>query len=146
VALAPGADNFITDSLQRHLLPVPAGADPEMQFLHAHDLATAVEGVLLRGRGGPYNLAGGGTVRWREVIRLTGGRPLPVPARLLSGLMGLTWRARIQSRSTSAGLALIRYPWLADTTRAETELDWKPQWSSRQAVEAWGASRPVGVT
>lgn len=143
VVLAPGADNFVTDSLRMRLLPVPAGADPEMQFLHADDLAAAVEAALRHGRGGLYNVAGKGTVRWREAIRLAAGRPLPLPAGLLAGLIDLTWKLRLQSRSTSAGLTLTRYPWLADTARAGRELGWEPKWSSHRVAESWRATRAI---
>jgi UDP-glucose 4-epimerase len=137
VVLAPGAANFVTDLLRLRLLPVPAGADPEMQFLHADDLSAAVRAVLERRAGGVFNLAGKGTVRWREAIRLTGGRILPLPARLLAVAADLSWRARLQRRSPSEGINLIRYPWLADTTAARQGLGWEPRYSSRQVVELW---------
>jgi len=137
VVLAPGAANFVTDLLRLRLLPVTVGDDPEMQFLCAADLAAAVRAALELRAAGVYNLAGAGTVRWREAIRLAGCRPLPLPARLLGALADLAWHTRLQSRSPSGGLDLIRYPWLADTTRARLVLGWEPTCSSRRAVELW---------
>jgi len=142
VVLAPGAANFVTDLLALRWLPVTAGDDPEMQFLHIDDLVTAVLGILERRAAGAFNLAGEGTIRWREVIRLGGSRPLPFPPRLLAGLANLTWRARLQSRSPAGGLEMIRYPWLADTSRARTLLGWQPRYSSRRVVEAWREGEP----
>lgn len=137
VVMAPGADNFIARSLGRRTLPVPAGADPEMQFLHMDDCVSAVEAALTRRARGVYNIAGDGTVRWREMVRMTGGRLLPVPVPLLAGVVGLAWRLRLQDQSPACGINFIRHPWLADTEKIKTELGWRPLKSSRDALQSW---------
>jgi hypothetical protein len=69
---------------------------------------------------------------------------LPLPARLLAAAADLSWRARLQRRSPSGGLNLIRYPWLADTTAARQGLGWEPRYSSRQVVELWKEGEAAG--
>lgn len=155
IVLAPGAANFITASLALPLMPVVAGADPPMQFLHLDDYIAAVELALRAGRPGTWNVAGRGTLRWRELIDLAGSRAIPLPATVMRRLVDITWKLRLQSRSDSSGLALTQHPWLASTDRITRELGWLPRFSSRRAAESWAAglrrssrgrrcSRPTG--
>jgi nucleoside-diphosphate-sugar epimerase len=139
IVLAPGAVNFITASLSLPFMPVCAGVDPPMQFLHIDDYVGAVEAVLGCGRSGTWNVAGGGTVSWRELIGLAGSRPMPLPEGVLRRLVDVTWKLHLQGRSDSSGLPLSQHPWLASTERITRELGWTPQYSSRQAVESWVA-------
>jgi UDP-glucose 4-epimerase len=137
VIMAAGADNFIARALGKRVLPAPAGADPDMQFLHLDDYLSAVEVVLASGAKGIYNVAGDGVVRWREMVSLSGARLLPTPAALLSAAVGLSWAVRLQDDAPPCGLNFIRYPWLASTEKALTELGWKPRHTSREALQSW---------
>jgi UDP-glucose 4-epimerase len=141
VVMAPGADNFIADSLGMRFLPAPIGANPEMQFLHIDDYTSAVETALGRHARGIYNIAGSGTIRWREMVKAAGGTVIPAPAPLLGALTGLTWQLGLQHRSPACGLNFIRYPWLASTEKIEKEMKWKPRYSSREALESWTSER-----
>ncbi len=140
VVLGPGADNFITSSLSLPIMPVVAGADPAMQFLHIDDYVTAVEAALSAPHPGTWNVAGSGTVSFRELAHLAGSRVVSVPEPILRRLVDITWRMRLQSRSDASGLVLARYPWLASIERIERDLGWVPRHSSRAAVEAWAAT------
>ena len=146
IALAPGAVNFITASLALPVMPVCAGADPPMQFLHVADYVAAVDAVLGSGRSGTWNVAGDGTVSWRALIELAGSRPLPLPEGVLRRLVDVTWRLHLQGRSDSSGLPLSRHPWLASTERIRRELGWSPQFSSLEAVESWADGLRRGTT
>ena len=137
VIMARGADNFIARALGRPLLPTPAGANPEMQFLHADDYSGAVQAALTARARGVYNIAGTGTVRWREMVAAAGGRVIPVPASILTGVIGLSWRLRLQDESPACGLNFIRYPWLASTDKIESDLGWKAQHTSSDALLSW---------
>lgn len=137
IVLAPGAHNFITSSLALPVVPVVAGADPPMQLLHISDYVAAVDAALRAGASGTWNVAGRGTVTWRELVGLAGGRIVPVPGVMLRRLVDVSWRLRLQNRSDSTGLALSRYPWLASTEKIHRDLGWEPRYSSREAAEAW---------
>jgi UDP-glucose 4-epimerase len=143
VVVGPGADNFILSSLGLPILPYPAGADPDLQFLHVHDYTAAVATALQAPDSGLYNIAGGGTVRLRDLARTLGTRALPIPAPMLRFVIDATWRLRLQSRSPANGLALIRYPWLASTARIEQALGWRPDRSSLEAIGDWAGKRRV---
>ena len=88
-----------------------------------------------------FNIAGRGTVSWRELVRLAGARAIPAPAPVLKAVTDLTWKLGLQQRSPSAGLAFIQYPWVVSTQKIESELGWNPERSSRQAVESWAGAR-----
>ena len=141
VVMGPGSSNFITDSLGMRFLPAPIGANPAMQFLHIDDFASVIEAVLRQRSRGIYNIAGNGTITWREAVQAAGGTALPMPAPMLNGLIDLTWKLRLQRRSPAVGLSFIRYPWLVSTHKIESELGWKAKHSSRNALESWAASR-----
>ena len=141
VVMGANANNFITDSLGMRFLPAPVGADPDMQFLHVDDYASAIEAVLSQRPRGIYNVAGNGTTTWREAVRMAGGSTVPVPAPLLKGVIDLTWKLRLQRRSPANGLSFIRYPWLVSTEKIRSELGWQAEHSSRDALESWATSR-----
>ena len=141
VTMAAGAENFITQAFARRVLPVPAGANPEMQFLHLDDYTTIVETALTRRANGIFNIAGEGTLRWRDLVRTAGAMALPLPAPILNGLIGLTWSLGLQNSSKPAGLNFIQYPWLASTEKVRSELGWEPTHSSRDAFADWAKSR-----
>ena len=144
VIMAPGADNFIARALGKPVLPAPAGANPEMQFLHADDYSAAVETALASRTKGTYNIAGAGTVRWRDMVAAAGSRLVPLPAPLLTGIIDLSWRLRLQSESPACGLNFIQYPWLASTEKIERELGWRPQHGSMEALLSWCGGRQAG--
>ncbi len=141
IMMGPGASNFISDALNKRYLPVPMGANPEMQFLHIDDYASALETVMVERARGLYNLAGDGTITWRELVSQSGATLIPAPAPLLGGLIGLTWAARIQGQSNSSGLNFIRHPYLASNEKIKKELGWTPQHSSRETIDAWNTWR-----
>ena len=141
VTMAAGADNFITQAFARRVLPVPAGADPEMQFLHLDDYTAVVETALSKRADGIFNIAGNGTMRWRDLVRTAGAIAVPLPAPVLKGLTGLTWLLRLQNYSKASGLNFIQYPWLASTEKARSELGWQPAHSAQDAVADWANSR-----
>lgn len=141
VVMGPGASNFITESLGMKLLPVPSGSDPEMQFLHVDDYRSAVDATLSQNAQGIFNIAGTGTVSWREMIDMAGSRAVPAPTQVIKGVTDATWKLGLQKKSTSAGLAFIQYPWLVSTEKISRELGWQAKRSSEEAVRSWAGSK-----
>ncbi len=141
VIMAAGADNFIARSLGRRVLPYPAGADPEMQFLHLSDYASSVEAVLSKRAEGVFNIAGDGSLRWRALARLAGARGVSFPAWFLKLGVGVSWNLRFQDESGASGLNFIRYPWLASTAKIREELGWRPRYTAQEAFTEWASAR-----
>jgi len=90
--------------------------------------------------GGIFNCAGDGTLRYSEVIRAGGKHPLPIPAAILYPLTNLLWKVRL-SPFPAGILDLIRYPWVGDTSRLKSHFGFAPQYSTRQALEAFLSAR-----
>ena len=141
VIMAAGAENLVTQVFGRPVLPIPLGANPEMQFLHLKDYTAIVETALSKRADGIFNIAGNGTMRWRDLVRTAGATAVPLPAPVLKGLTGLTWLLRLQNYSKASGLNFIQYPWLASTEKARSELGWHPAHSAQDAVADWANSR-----
>lgn len=137
VIMGHNSDNFISDSLQIRYLPTPIGFNPDMQFLHVEDYTSAIEKVLFRRARGIYNIAGAGTIQWRHMVKLVNNTVIPVPLGILKKIISLTWILRLQNRSPGPGLNFITYPWLASTEKIDTQLQWRPTYSSEDAVKSW---------
>ena len=107
VVMGPGADNFITQAFAKPFLVAVRGYDPPLQFLHEYDL---MELMTLAARDdrfrGVFNLAGKGTVSYREMVALSGKRLLRAPSFLLYPLVQASWALRLQKDSPAAGVGL----------------------------------------
>lgn len=134
--LGPGLGNAIAPLARQPLLPRVVGHDPPMQFLHVEDLVAAVLLCLRRRPRGVYNLAGAEPVPYSRVARLLGRRTVPLPSWLLYPLVGLLWRLRLVE-GPPAGLAFIRYPWVAATEKLARDVGFTPRYSSREALLAF---------
>ncbi|MEX2599600.1 MAG: NAD-dependent epimerase/dehydratase family protein [Dehalococcoidia bacterium] len=134
VVMGPHARNFITAALDKPLLISVRGADPAMQFVHEDDLLELLWESLRNPHPGTYNVAGPGTVRWSEVVALTGKRQIALPAPVAGALMEITWRLRLQHESPRVGLNFIRWPLTVDTSKLEHEFGYSFQHTSREAL------------
>jgi UDP-glucose 4-epimerase len=124
------------------VIPLPAGL--RMQIVHADDVAEATVRVLQRKARGPFNLAAE-TLEARDLAALLGARPLPIPRRLVRGVVGLAYRARLIPSSPGWFDMLVEGP-VADTSRARYELGWQPRYSSRAAAEELLESSAAGAS
>ena len=66
--------------------------------------------------------------------------PRPTRAWALYASTALLWALRL-APFPSGILDLMRYPWVADTTRLKTVFGYTPRHSSRQALEAFAARK-----
>jgi UDP-glucose 4-epimerase len=140
--MSPGASNFISGSLGMKFLPVPMGHDPDLQFIHLDDLLAAFVMVLrTENATGTFNIAGEGTIKWSDLARISGATRIPVPHAVLKLIINVSWVLRLQSMSPGPGLAMITHPWLASTDKALGTLGWKPEFTTRQAIESWAANK-----
>jgi UDP-glucose 4-epimerase len=116
------------------------GTDPPFQFLSEEDMSAILLHAVKAQAGGIFNCAGDGTIRYSDVVRASGKQPWALPAAFLYPLTNLFWNLRL-SPFPAGILDLIRYPWVADTTRLKTVFGYTPQHTSRQALEAFLAAR-----
>jgi nucleoside-diphosphate-sugar epimerase len=116
-------------------LPVPVVVpDIDLQLIHQDDVGQALlQCVLAAGAPGAYNIAADDVVSVVDVARELGFVPLPfhggsarAAARVISKVPFLPPQLQwIEAAS---------HPAIMDTTRARTELGWKPQWSAIESL------------
>jgi UDP-glucose 4-epimerase len=118
------------------LKPLLPDTGVPFQLVHHDDVASAVcAAVLGRGRPGVYNLAGDGTLTTGDLARELGWHTLPVPKQAVGVASGIVSRAPLMPARAS-WLTAFRRPVLMDTTKARTELGWRPQYDSRETLRA----------
>lgn len=109
------------------------GYDPPMQFLSEGDMVDVLYRATMEGWRGVANVAGGGAVRYSELIKILGRKELVLPVWLLYPLAEILWRLRILKFPASL-IDLIRYPWVADISRLRDVYDFEPRHSSEDAL------------
>jgi UDP-glucose 4-epimerase len=119
------------------------GYDPLVQFLHEDDLAELITTLIRSKRRGVFNAGGEGPLRYREVIAATGRPSVAVPAKMLSLLLTLSWRLRLQSESPPGGLEFIKYPIVVSTEKVRKEVGFEFRYTTRETLHSYlGAVQP----
>jgi UDP-glucose 4-epimerase len=116
-----------------------AGCDPPMQFLHEDDLVNLIGLFIHQGKGGIYNVAGDGVLRYSEVARLMKKRLLKLPGILLEPAISFSWAMHLQSASPAGGLEFIKYPPVVSTDRLKKETEFVFRYSTKEALASFAA-------
>ena len=127
-------------SLARYLslpiVPTFAGFDPRLQFLHESDAAEVVVRSVLGGPPGVFNVAGRGIVLLSQAIAVMGGRPGPVLPPYANLAARLLLRAGVRVDLPAHIADVIAFGSVMDCTRLEAAFGWRPEHSSREAMDA----------
>ena len=134
---APVVDRPLADALSRALLGLLRlpGRDggPPVQFVHAHDVVSAVVAAVNGALDGPFNVAPDGWLADEELRGLLGG-----PARLtLPGRVGRP--VAMVARRLRRGSSLphldpyVRHPWVVANDRLRST-GWRPLHSNEEAL------------
>ena len=111
--------------------------DPPMQFIHEDDLMRLIEVFLVQKRGGIFNVAGDGEIKYSAVAKLLRKRMLKLPERLLEFLMSVSWAMHLQSDSPASGLEFIKYPPVVSTDKLTKEIGFRFQYSTKEALSSF---------
>jgi UDP-glucose 4-epimerase len=145
VVYGPRVENYLSRFLFAFsVVPLIHGGETPVQFVHEDDVADLLLRIVERRSVGPFNLAGSGWLTMREVCHLAKRPTVDVPRFALALLMGAGWRlgwSRIEAPPTM--IDYVVHPWVVSTERARRVLDYHPRYSSRKALEAMLASRPL---
>jgi UDP-glucose 4-epimerase len=117
------------------------GADPAMQFVSEDDMTEVLFRAVKGEARGIVNVAGDGIVRYSEMVRAVGKKPLRLPAGLLYPMAAALWKLHLAPFPPGM-LDMIRYPWVGDTTRLKKEFGFEPRMDTKQSLEAFVAAQP----
>ncbi len=145
VVLGPNTQNIVSKMMEWPQRSFPwsiqvRGADPPMQFVSEDDMAEVLYRAVKSEARGIFNVAGDGIVRFSELVRAVGKKPLPIPAALLYPGAAIMWALRL-APFPAGMLDMIRYPWVADNTRLKKVFGYTPRLDSSQALESFIAVR-----
>jgi UDP-glucose 4-epimerase len=140
LVLGPTTDQFYSRLLNWPVLPLVAGRNPPLQFVHEDDVGRAYEQTLMNGAEGIFNIVGSGIVSWKDVIVTAGKCPVRMPRWLVCSLLKLLWGLRLVETPADV-LDFVTYPWVASGEKARKGLGFSPTYSSEQTLRAFLAAR-----
>ncbi|BBY36054.1 NAD-dependent epimerase [Mycobacterium mantenii] len=118
------------------LKPVVPDPGIPLQLVHHDDVAAAIAlAATAPAPPGVYNIAGDGVVTVGDVARALGGRPVRVPAVAATAASAAISRVPVVP-SILEWLHTARTSMVMDTTKAKTQLGWRPLHSSAETLEA----------
>lgn len=133
--VGPTANNPVTRWLGTKVIPTLLGFDPLWQVLHEEDAADALHVALTTEAEGVFNVVAEGVLPLSSLVKLSGGRVLPLPSRLVTA--ALTTLASYGAPTTQPSmLDFMHFSWVADGRRAQEQLPFVPRYDAVQAVSA----------
>ncbi len=128
---------------------LPVLPDPgrlTLQTLHTDDAAQGYRLALTQDVRGAFNLAADPVLDMPALGRLLGVPVLPVPVPAARTALAAAWSAHLVPASPGLFDLLTHVP-MMDTTRARTELGWRPRYDAIEAVQSFlaGVERNDGA-
>lgn len=139
--LGPNGAGSVATAMFKPVMLRVTGYDPPMQFVHEDDLTNLMLTLLKQGKGGIFNVAGDGEIRYSHIARMIGKRMITLPEVMLRPLMGLSWTLRLQRESPASGLEFIKYPPLVSTEKVQAETGFRFRYSSQDVIAAYRLSQ-----
>ena len=136
-------DTSLARYLSLPIVPVFAGFDPRLQFLHEEDAAEAIVRATVGRHAGAFNVAGEGVVLLSQAIDIMGGHPAPVlpPYWKWFSRFGLKTLAHLDLPRHLADF--LAFGSVMDCSRLEAQFGWKPAYSSRQTMDALALGKTI---
>lgn len=138
--LGPNVRNFYTRIFDRRLVPTLMGFDPLIQLLHPDDAEDALVRAAFSDARGAFNITPNASITLSTGIHLSGKVPAPVPHLAAYFAVDALYAAGIVE-APAGFLDYVRYPCIADGTKAKRELDFVAKHSSREALDSYIAYR-----
>ncbi len=131
----PGVVQSATRAVPLLKMPIPDPGFP-LQLVHHDDVAAAIAlAATTDAPPGAYNIAGDGEVSISEVVTALGGHPVRVPA--VAATAALTVIAHMPFvPSGLEWLHVARASVVMDTSKAKSQLGWKPTYTSAETLQA----------
>lgn len=132
--IGPSVDTQVTRYLSLPVVPTYFGFDPRLQFVHEQDALDALVAAVKQPVRGAVNVAAPGTIGLTRLIRLAGKLSVPVPHPLFGPTSLAAKRLGLFSFSPDFR-RLLQHGRAVDTRRLETEVGFRPRFTTAEAVE-----------
>jgi UDP-glucose 4-epimerase len=135
IVFGPNVDNYISRTWANSaFMPILDGVEQEFQLVHEDDVVSAVIGLLDAKAGGAFNVAGDGTMTWKESAEMIGRKTRVISMRAARRLSAIAWALHVPRVEAPPGnLNFIRFPWLVSNEKLKADVDWQPSADTRQA-------------
>ncbi len=117
LVLGPTVNHFYSRLINWPVLPLVDGKNPDMQFIHEDDVARAYEIFLINDNPGIFNIVGKGTMKWKEIIELSGKKAISIPSFILYPLINFLWKIRLFEAPADI-FDFVKYRWVASGEKA----------------------------
>jgi UDP-glucose 4-epimerase len=139
--LGEKVDNQITALFEAKRLLRIAGTESPFVFAWVDDVVACMVRAATDGPAGIFNVAGDGALSVRELAKIMGKKTLTVPAWALKAGLWAEKTVGASARGPEQAKFLQYRPVLLNT-KLKQEFGYTPKYTSREAFEAWVASRP----
>lgn len=131
-----GTSNGVFSKYLRHTkVPTLMGFNPMIQLVHEQDLVQAVERALIQKTRGIFNIAGPNPAPLKYIIEKLHKEHIEIPHPLAAPVLRhLNKLGKLDIHPTY--IDHIRYICMVDDSRARNEMNYKPQFSLSQTIEA----------
>lgn len=136
--IGPTADNPVSRYIKKKIAILPKES-AAIQFVHEDDLTRAILWCLEKKISGIFNITGEGAVSFPDMVRSMGNIPVFLPYSFLKVLNEVAWKSRLKvlTETPSAGLAMIKYPWIVTAQKFIDQTGFQFEYSSRKAFESF---------
>ena len=133
IVYGPNVDNYLVRLWENaRFMPLIDGVVEEFQLVHEDDLVSALVLLLDEKVDGAFNVAGDGTMTWKDAGEMIGLKSRKMSMRMLRRIYGAMWRLRIGGVEAPPGnLRFSRYPWLVSNEKLKA-VGWEPTKGTRE--------------
>lgn len=132
--MGPHVRSPLTSYLRMPVIPLVAGFDPRLQFLHEDDLYDVLRHAATHDVEGTFNVAGDGTLLLSQAIRRAGKIGIPVPGFAVGRFGAMLRSAKISDFSPEL-VSFLTYGRGVDTTRMREVLGFTPRFSTSETYQ-----------
>jgi UDP-glucose 4-epimerase len=136
----PAVHTFYTRVFDRRVVPVLLGYDPLVQLLHPEDALEGLMAAVRAGKPGAFNVVPRRPITLLAALHLADKLPVAVPHPMAYAAVDLLWSTGV-GQAPAGFLDFVRYPLVADGTKAARELGFEPRFSSKESLLAYVAYR-----
>ena len=136
--LGPTGHGTLATFLRGRRVPTLLGFDPLFQFMHEHDVVSALVTSLDKRPRGVFNVSGPQPVPLSTVIRETGRTNIPIPEIVFAAMLGRFGLPKLPH----GALAHIKYPVTVDGSAFVKATGFAHEFDERGAIKAYREAFP----